>query len=79
MAKATVKMNDAGIRRLFEGIAANLEAADCKFRATHEGYPIDVVEADARSAFPGMDLDADILHNYAVAVSKAEPFQFKLR
>ena len=78
-AKVTVKMNDAGIRRLFEGIAAKIEAADCKFRPTHAGYPIDVVEADSHSAFPGIDLDADILHNYAVAVSKAEPFQFKLR
>ena len=79
MAKMRVKMNDAGIRHLFEGIAAKIEAAGSKFRATHEGYPIDVVESDALSAFPGIDLDADTLHNYAVAVSKAEPFQFKLR
>lgn len=79
MAKVTVKMNDAGIRRLFEGIAAKIEAADTKFRATHESYPLDVVEADARSAFPGVELDADTRRRYAIAVSKAEPFQFKLR
>lgn len=79
MAKVTVKMNEDGIRRLYKEIAAKIEAADRAFRSSHEGFPIEVVEADARTAIPGVELDADTLHNYAVAVSEGAPFQFKLR
>jgi adenosine/AMP kinase len=79
MAKVRVKMNDDGIRRLYEEIAANIGAADRAFRASHEGFPIEVVEADARRAIPGVEMDADTLHNYAAAVSEGVPFQFKLR
>ena len=46
MTKVQVKMNDDGMRKLFEEIAANLDAADQRFRQTHEGYPFDVVRKD---------------------------------
>jgi len=70
-------MNDAGVKRLYDEIAAKLETADREFRGTHEGYPVSVVEADAASALP-ISLEADALHRYASAVSAGEPFQFKL-
>lgn len=79
MAKVTVKLNDKELARLYSQAAVNIEAADRAFRATHEGYPLEVVEADARLAIPGVELDPDTLHRYAVAVSKGEPFLFKLR
>lgn len=79
MTKVTVKINDDGIRRLYEEVAAKIETADRAFRASHEGFPIDVVEADARTAIPGVQLDADTLHKYATAVSDGEPFRFQLR
>ena len=79
MAKVTVKLNDDGIRRLYEDIAARIEAADRAFRASHGGFPIEVVESDARTAILGVELDDDTLHDYAVAVSNGAPFQFELR
>lgn len=74
-----MKVNDKAIQRLYEQIAANIAAADQAFRATHEGYPLEVVEVDAQSAIPGVELDQDTIHRYAVAVSRGEPFQFELR
>ena len=79
MAKVTVKVNDDGIRRLYEEIATKIDAADRAFRNSHEGFPLEVVEADARTAIPGVELDNDTLHRYAVAVTEGAPFQFELR
>lgn len=71
-------INDRALEGLFAGIAANIETYDLAFRATHEGYPVHVVEADVLSAFPGITMDDTMRRDYAVAVSNRLPFQFTL-
>lgn len=71
-------MNDAGLRRVFEEVAAKLEAADESFRVTHTGLSFEVVIADAPDALP-VELNEAGLTEYAQAVSAGEPFRFELR
>ncbi|SMQ71911.1 hypothetical protein [Agreia sp. VKM Ac-1783] len=78
MSRHTIKFSQQGMQDLHAQITANINAADAAFRATHEGFPIDVVEADAAEALP-LDLNADGLHAYDVAVASGEPFEFVLR
>ena len=77
MANSKVKINDAGVRRLYADIAAKIEQADKSFRETHTGYPVDVIVADAPNAFPW--LKGVNWNDYAMAVSNGTPFEFKLR
>lgn len=72
-----VKINSKGVRELYKEIAVKIEAADRAFRETHTGYPEDVVLADIDDALP-ITLDGDGKAAYARAVSKGEPFQFRL-
>jgi len=79
---SAMKMNfdERAYRRLFEKIAEQIGAADSKFRETHTGLPLHVVRADAVDAFPeGVELTTQNLDDYAAAVSKDEPFEFRLQ
>jgi hypothetical protein len=67
------------LRNLMRAIAQRIEAADERFRRTHEGLPLDVVRADAIHALPdGVQLTEAQLDAYASAVSAGDPFQFQL-
>lgn len=70
-------MNDEGIRKMLEEIAAKLEAADQHFRQTHEGYPFEVVRNDAPDALP-IELNDEGWDAYATAVASGQPFRFEL-
>lgn len=72
--------DERAYRRLLEEIAEKIGAADTKFRETHTGLPLHVVRADAVDAFPeGVALTTQNLDDYAAAVSKDEPFEFRLQ
>ena len=77
MSRQDIEFSEQGMKNLYAQIAANLEAADAAFRATHQGFPVHVVEADAADALP-IELNAEGLHQYAVAVASHEPFEFHL-
>jgi hypothetical protein len=66
------------MKSLMREIHANIEAADKQFRATHEGLPIAVIVADFAEFGPGVELNEDVLHSYAGAVSSGEPFEWHL-
>lgn len=73
------EFNESGYREILVHIAADLDAADQRFRSTHAGLPVDVVRADAPDALPdGITLEDGALDTYAQAVASGEPFQFRL-
>ena len=74
------KFNERKYRKLLESIAANLDAADQHFRATHAGLPVDVVRANAPFALPvAIALGDEDLDAYAHAVAAGEAFEFHLQ
>ena len=74
------KFNEREYRKLVELIAADLNAADQHFRATHAGLPVDVVRADAPGFLPvSITLSDEDLDAYARAVATGEAFEFLLQ
>ena len=63
---------------MLQQAAERIATLDEAFRATHEGFPVDVVEADVDAAFPGVELPNEAKRQYAEAVSGGLPFRFQL-
>lgn len=72
-----IEFNEKALKKLFESVAQTVDDADRAFRATHEGFPFDVVLADASDALP-LQLPASTLEAYARAVADGQPFEFIL-
>lgn len=73
-----IEFNEEGMRRMYEEAAANLAAQDEAFRATHTGYPVEVIMADFAELGPSVELPESKLREYAEAVSAGEPFKWVL-
>lgn len=77
MTNVRVKINDAGLRKLYQEVAAKIDEADRSFRETHTGYPVEVIAADAPNAFPWLELSD--WTQYATAVANNAEYVFELR
>jgi hypothetical protein len=77
MTKVRVNVNDGTMDVVFQRVAKAMSEADTAFRATHEGYPQEIVRADADSAFP-VNLSPEDLNAYAHAVATGADFEFRL-
>lgn len=73
-----IEWDEEGMRAVLREAAETIAGYDAAFRATHEGYPVEVVEADVEGAFPGVELPAGMKHEYAMAVSEGKPFRIEL-
>jgi hypothetical protein len=74
-----IEFNEDGMRRMLEEAAENIRKADESFRATHAGYPVEVVMADFASQGPAIDMPEAMLREYAECVSGGKPFKFVLQ
>ncbi|MCE0510615.1 hypothetical protein LVJ59_16320 [Microbacterium sp. KKR3/1] len=76
-----IKINEAGMRELYAGIAKKIEDADRRFRRQHEGYPVAEVKPRVKSAFTaiGVNLPEQQIADYAKAVSAREPFKWVIQ
>ncbi|GAA4678408.1 hypothetical protein [Frondihabitans cladoniiphilus] len=77
MAKFRVVVSDKALAEVFEQIATAVSEADASFRSTHEGYPEEIVRADAASALP-IDLTGEGVDAYALAMATGQDFEFQL-
>jgi hypothetical protein len=77
MTKVRVNVNDGAMDKVFQRVANGMSEADTAFRATHEGYPEEIVRADADSALP-VKLSPEDLDAYAHAVATGADFNFRL-
>ena len=76
-----IKINEAGMRELYAGIAKKIEDADRRFRRQYEGHPVAEVKPRVKSAFAaiGVNLPEQQIADYAKAVSAREPFKWVLK
>jgi hypothetical protein len=73
-----IEFNEGGMRRVYEEAAAKIAAQDEAFRATHTGYPVEVIMSDFAELGPSLELPEETLRAYAEAVSSGEPFKWVL-
>lgn len=73
-----IEWNEDGLRKMYQEAAANIAAQDEAFRATHTGYPVEVIMADFAELGPSLELPEETLRAYAEAVSAGEPFEWVL-
>lgn len=75
-----VKINEAGVRALYRGIAAKLERADRRLRSEYEGRPVDEVLVAAQRMIRGLGMTVpdSKLREYAEAVAAGQPFKWVL-
>jgi hypothetical protein len=78
---AKVRINQAGVRDLYQQIADRIEGADQQFRSLWTGKPVAEIEPNVASTFGeiGVTLPADTVRSYAEAVSAGEDFVWKLK
>jgi hypothetical protein len=76
--RVDIEFDEDGIKAIFADVAKNIAAADARFRQNHEGYPVEVVEADVASAFPELEMSDSLRRDYATAVAECRPFIFNL-
>lgn len=76
-----IKINEAGMREMYAGIARKIEDADRRFRSQYEGQPVGVVAPQVAAAFAsiGVNLPESQVRDYAEAVSARQPFKWVVK
>lgn len=78
---ASFEPDDAGMRAIYEELAARVRAVDAKLRAIPLlGQPVDEIKAQAASALAtiGVTLPDAELTSYAQSISDGKDFKFNL-
>jgi len=81
VARVRTTINQAGMLRMQRQIASRIQQADMRFREEWGGQPVEAITPHVRDAFARIgveNLPSAAIGDYAAAVSKAEPFEWRL-